>query len=364
MSNFFLSNRLVQTLILVGVVGFPLKGLSSSVEIHTIYDIKGIVFVQKKGWKKPQSASVGLTLISEDRLEIKANSLVKIYCSDTTKTLERKTGIYQVSSICPSGKSVIRLPNSNNDTLRNYGQTEEALAKLPYLITPRNSFILTNTPLLRWNPVQGARNYTVKIDGINWETQTNKTEINYSGKIPLEAGQSYGVTIKADNGKSSESDGDTVWFILLDEAEQKTVLEAKKTIEQQSLSSEAKGLILAQLYRGYKLYADAILVLEDLVKKGSQTVAIYQLLGDIYLETGLPQLAQKPYEKALKLITTKENLSVQADIQKGLGKAYYGLGNENEALQWLKKAEANYQELGDSLQVQELDTIINSISGS
>jgi tetratricopeptide (TPR) repeat protein len=256
---------------------------------------------------------------------------------------------------------VIPLPNINNTTLRPTGNKEKVLAKLPYLITPRETNILTNRPPLRWNAVPGATNYTVKIDGVNWETQTNKTEIVYPGEPPLEAGERYRVTIEADNGASSRSDDEKVGFTILDEQTKTTVLDAVKTVQQQQLSPEEAGLVLAHLYRGYGLYGDAVEVLEGLVKQGSQVVTVYQLLGDTYLKIGLPQLAKKPYEKALKLATNTENLSAQAEIQAGLGIAYRLLGNKDEAIQWLTKAKGSYNQLGDISRVQELDKTINEI---
>ena len=66
-------------------------------------------------------------------------------------------------------------------------------------------------------------------------------------------------------------------------------------------------------------------------------------------------VGKKPYEKALKLATNTENLSVQAEIQAGLGIAYRLLGNKDEAIQWLKKAKGTYNQLGDTSQVQKLD---------
>jgi tetratricopeptide (TPR) repeat protein len=73
-------------------------------------------------------------------------------------------------------------------------------------------------------------------------------------------------------------------------------------------------------------------------------------------------VGKKPYEKALKLATNTENLSVQAEIQAGLGIAYRLLGNKDEAIQWLKKAKGTYNQLGDTSQVQKLDETINFIS--
>ncbi|MFN7246598.1 MAG: tetratricopeptide repeat protein [Microcystis sp.] len=363
------------SLILI-TVGFPAATFSNTVGVNTIFQVKGKVTVKKPQWKKTLPASVGLTLSFDDELEVAANASVKVYCSNL-KQWTVKTGKYIVSSGCPRGNPVIRLLNSNHDTLssnntlydprpagltpRPAGQREEVLAKLPYLITPRQTNILTNRPPLRWNAVPGATNYTVKIDGVNWETQTNKTEIVYPGEPPLEAGKRYRVTIKADNGASSRRDDENVGFTVLDEQTKKTVLDAVKAVQQQQLSPEEAGLVLAHLYRGYGLYGDAVEVLEGLVKQNSQVATVYQLLGDTYLKIGLPQLAKKPYDKALKLATNTQNLSVQAEIQAGLGIAYHLLGNKNEAIQWLTKAKGTYNQLGDTSQVQELAKTINDI---
>ena len=347
------------SLILI-TVGFPAATFSNTVGVNTIFEVKGKVTVKKPQWKKPLPASVGLTLSFDDELEVAANASVKVYCSNL-KQWTVKQGKYIVSNGCPRGNPVIPLPNSNHDTLRPTGKTEKVLAKLPYLITPRQTNIFTNRPPLRWNAVPGATNYTIKIDGVNWETQTNKTEIVYPGEPPLEAGRRYRVTIEADNGASSRRDDENVGFRVLDEQTQKTVLDALKTVQQQQLSPEEAGLVLAHLYRGYELYGDAVEVLEGLVKQNSQVATVYQLLGDTYLKIGLPQLAKKPYDKALKLATNTQNLSVQAEIQAGLGTAYHLLGSKDEAIQWLTKAKGTYNQLGDISQVQELAKTINDI---
>ena len=341
------------------IVGFPSVSLSQSVSIHSIIAVTGKVTVKKPTWKNSQPASVGLTLQSEDTLFVPAKASIKVYCSNL-QIREFKGGNHQVSSGCSTGNSVIQLPNSNNILLRGDDKTEEALAKLPYLITPRNTFILTNTPQLRWNAISGASSYTVSIDRVNWQEQTNNTEITYTGGTLLKTGRRYRVTIKADNGATS-TDEAVVGFQVLDESTQQTVLEAVKTIEQQTLSPEEKGILLAKLYRGYKLYADAVEVLEELVTQESQEVTVYQLLGKTYLDTGLPQLAKGYYEKALDLANNSENIVLQADLASGLGIAYGNLGEKEKAVELLEKAKVIYEELGDKELSKELAETINLI---
>ena len=114
-------------------------------------------------------------------------------------------------------------------------------------------------------------------------------------------------------------------------------------------------MILAYLYRGKELNAEAIEVLEALVKAGSQTTTVYQLLGDIYQQIGWSLMAKEVYRQGLALTTEEETKEVKAMMQWGLGEVEYTLGNRNEAIEWWQKAQVSYQKLGDIEQVQKLE---------
>lgn len=333
----------------------PKPGLTETVAIHSIINFRGKVTVRKPNWKTPQPASVGFTLKSEDTLIIPANASISIYCSNL-KTVEfKQQGTHKVSDKCSTGQAVIQLNNSNNTKFRTDTQTEEARGKLPYLITPRETAILIITPQLRWNKVSDATAYTVEID--LWKKQTNETQITYTGE-PLQEGERYQVIITTNNGAKEE---ESVGFTLLDKDTREKVLKEVELIKQQSLSLEEKGIMLAKLYRSYQLYSDAIEVLEELVKQGSQQIIVYQLLGDTYLKTELPQLAKKPYQKALDLAKDHNNIAVQAEIKIGLGITYNNLGDREKAVQLLKEAKEFYTDLGDETMTQNLNNIISQI---
>jgi tetratricopeptide (TPR) repeat protein len=315
------------TFIFLITCGLSTASLSQNVHAHAILEVKGKVLVNNKNWEKPQTASVGLSLNLDDTLNIPAQASVKIYCSDLT-IWTPKPGKYKVSQGCPSGKAVILLPNSNNGTLRPVGKTEAALAKFPYVITPRETEIISDRPHIRWNSVLGAAYYTVKIetDGFSWTTHTNQNKIIYSGDRPLQPETRYWVTVTTDQGLSSQEETE-VGFNVSDEQTKKIVLEAVEKIQKQPLSPTEKGLILAYLYRGYKLYDNAINVLEELVNQGSSEVTVYQLLGDTYLEIGLPQLAKNIYQKGLELAIKTQNIPAKTIMNKGLKQSENLLGS-------------------------------------
>ena len=317
------------TFIFLITCGLSTASLSQNVPVHAILEVKGKVVVNNKNWKKPQTAFVGLSLNSDDTLNIPAQASVKIYCSDLSIWIV-KPGKYKVSQGCPSGKTVIRLPNSNNGTLRPVGKTEAALAKLPYLITPRETDIISDRPQIRWNAVPGVVNYTVKIetDGFSWTNQTNENKIIYSGDHPLQPETRYWVTVTTDQGLSSQQETE-VGFNVSNEQTKKTVLEAVEKIQKQPLSPTERGLVLAYLYRSYELYDDAINVLEELINQKSQEITVYQLLGDTYLEIGLPQLAKNSYQKGLELAIKTQNIPAQTTIKKVLKQINDLLGNKS-----------------------------------
>jgi hypothetical protein len=315
------------TFILLITCGLSTPSLSQNVSVHAILEVKGKVVVNNKNWKKPQTAFVGLSLNSDNTLDIPARASVKIYCSDLSIWIV-KPGKYKVSQGCPTGKTVILLPNSNNGTLRPIGKTEAALAKLPYVITPRETDIISDRPQIRWNAVPGVVNYTVKIDGINWKKKTDKTEIIYDGDRPLQPETRYWVTVTTDQGLSSQQDTE-VGFNVSDQQTKKTILDAVEKIQKQPLSPTEQGLVLAYLYRSYELYGDAINVLEDLVNQGNKEISVYQLLGDTYLEVGLPQLAKNTYQKGLELAIKTQNIPSQTTIKKMLKQVNDLLGNKS-----------------------------------
>ena len=317
----------ILTFIFLITCGLSTPSLSQNAPVHAILEAKGKVLVNNKNWKKPQTAFVGLSLNSDDTLDIPAKASVKIYCSDLSIWIV-KPGKYKVSQGCPSGKTVIRLPNSNNRTLRPIGKTEAALAKLPYVITPRETDIISDRPQIRWNAVRGVVNYTVKIDDINWEKKTDKTEIIYDGDRPLQPETRYWVTVTTDQGLSSQQDTE-VGFNVSDEQTKKIILDAVEKIQKQPLSPTERGLVLAYLYRSYELYGDAINVLEDLVNQGNKEITVYQLLGDTYLEVGLPQLAKNTYQKGLELAIKTQNIPAQTTIKKMLKQVNDLLGNKS-----------------------------------
>ncbi len=353
----------IQAVLSLILIGWVTPVWSNPNGIHILIDFKGNVRVKKAQWTQFHQANSGITLSSQDEILLGSNASVTIYCSNLNQWTVTQLGTHLVSQGCPAGEAIITLcPDCNIRTRRPLGTKEERLQQLPYLIDPRHTLVFNDSLTLRWNGVSGATSYRVKVG--DWQGQTNEPQIVYDGE--LKPGKFYPVRVVADNGTSStdeDNDGRDSWFIVLEQDEARALQEQVAAIEQQELSKEQEALILAHLYRGNELNAEAIEVLEELVKSGSQTTTVYQLLGDIYQQVGLSLMAKKLYRQGLALTKQDETNEVKAMMQWGLGEVEYTLGNRDEALEWLEKAKASYSELGEEIQVEELAKRINFVLG-
>ena len=173
------------------------------------------------------------------------------------------------------------------------------------------------------------------------------------------------MTVVADNGAASKDEDDTraIWFIVLEDEEAKTLREQVEAIEQDELSQDQKGLILAHFYSKNQLYFEAIQVLEELVKSGSQALLVHKLLGDIYQQVGLSLMAKEIYQQGLGLNVEENNSEVKGMMEWSLGVMEYFLGNKDKALKYLRKARVSYLVLGEYRRVKQLAEWINKVSG-
>lgn len=236
---------------------------------------------------------------------------------------------------------------------------------IPYIISPRRTFLLNNQPKLRWNKVPGFNNYIVSLvkgDRPIWETTINGNEVVYPGEPKLESGVEYSVVVKAENGKSSEEEKLTNReFKLLPKAEAKMVQNAISQLNKQPTIDKTKALLRAYLYIGIELKSEAIDTLEALVNAGTQEATIYRRLGELYWQSGLTLWAESNYLEAVKRAT---DLGEQAQVQIALGEMYIAINNQSEAARWLSLAMNSYKSLGNMQRVKELETQITKLKMS
>jgi hypothetical protein len=336
---------------------------NSCVQVGRIARVQGEVLLKREEWPDFHPATVGTILCLGDQLRPAKGSQVRVQCADANQTLwtVRDGMTSGAANGCPKPAEPRNTPFGSTPPSR--GETL-ASSRIPYIISPRRTLLLTTSPTLRWHGVSGAKSYTVRVRGEGedyWKTEVSGTEVVYAGN-PLKPGVYYSVIVETDNQRDSrEEDLEGLGFKLLDEQEQSQLQTARNQLTKQELDEQAFALSLADLYIRYDLKAEAIATLEALVNKGTTTAAVYRTLGELYRRVGLPPLAQSAYLRAIELASTSD-IEAQAEANASLGEVYAALGEKNKAIQYINQALIKYESLAASERVRELKNQLTELT--
>lgn len=356
-----LVKNLTSTLLTLGLVAIATPGLTGQKGLNIIFAVQGNVSIKREGRSSYQRIYIGALVNTLDKLRLDNKASVKVLCDNLQIWNIGSQGEIPVSQGCTSVVNTILIRPGSRLAPTRAGSDPS----IPYLISPRDSGILARQPMLRWNPVAKATSYQVRVlgPGINWQTQVKQPQVVYGGES-LKPGFRYWVTVTANNGASNQQEeGRFRGFSVLSDADRQRINTEVTQLQQQPLDNEVKALTLAHLYRGNKLNADAINLLESWVKKGSQNATVFHLLGSIYQDVGLNQLAQERYLTGLKLATAQKNLETQAITQASLGEVNVALDKLQDAVQWYQAALGSYRQLGDTGEVGKLQQKLNELKG-
>ena len=248
-----------------------------------------------------------------------------------------------------------RASNRQGGGLRTGRARGGSQANVPYVISPRNTWLVDDHFTIRWNPVSAATRYTVSLwrlsderderDWLVWRTTVDGAQVDYQGQIPLQRGRYYSIEVVTDTGVSSCLDEgfDQSGFELIF-PEDMTVLEADlHWLPRPELSPEEEALELASLYLREDLIAAAVEVLEPFAANGANNPVVYEALGDLYSYAGLNDLSAQHYQKAGYLSTVRGDILGQAIALNGLAEVNATLGKLDDAIRLFSEAESLYR---------------------
>lgn len=353
-------------LLLVLIIGDGLAEPKNAIaQTAYIQEVSGKVELKRKTWSDFHFITrPGTPLFVGDQLRRASDATAIIACPNGQKQpVRRAEERTSLTEICVQWKGIISKGPPPSGSL---GGTN---LQIPFLIAPRRTLLLNRTPTLRWNPVPGVTHYDVQIldaGRVVWQTQVQEPQVIYPGKPVLKPGIRYSVVIQTNTGVSSQTEAATNHeFILLQEAEAKVAQAALNTILQSGLTQEIKALKLANYYsnyeisqpaaygltdkeaKGYRLNAEAIAVIEELLANKTQSPLIYRTLGNLYWQAGLMKLAEKAYLNAIDQVQSVEDLEEWAFAMVGLGELYEATQNPQQALLWYRQAKAGFTLLSD-----------------
>ncbi|MBP0016323.1 MAG: hypothetical protein J7647_02050 [Cyanobacteria bacterium SBLK] len=249
---------------------------------------------------KTIALETGMLIYPGDRLQTAIGDSVLVQCNDLT--LQAIAAGSTWNNNCPFESE----PKCPEDAIKcpHRGEPRQVNPFIPYIIHPRRTALLNPRPLLQWNPLAEASIYTVVVrgEGVEWTTETDRTQIVYSGEIPLQPEGHYFFIVTADTGQSSRQEPPQLGgmgFWLLDESTAQRVREKEAHILQTVPEGTANTLAIAHLYLKHGLISEGISRLEEWIALGGRSASVHRLLGDLYANHLLLDIqARQHYERA------------------------------------------------------------------
>lgn len=320
---------------------------SGGVPAALIVGVEGETALKRQGWRDYAPAMLGTVLRRGDLVRAATSGKAVVACSDLS--LSELSGGVKGYPCRTEGPAPIAYQGGLVNATRG-----DPNADYPLVLSPRKSKILNDRPLLRWEAYGGASSYKVSIQGTGWQTEVGTTELQYPANAPaLVPGQGYRLIVEADGRSSAEEAGPGLGFSLLPIAEAEQVRADEARARALGLGDEATRLLVANLYAGHQMYAEALGVLNDGAAPSQPALA--RLTGDLYLTVGLVRRAEEAYIAALGLSTAAGDREGQALTERGLATVYRLLGNAQEADGHFGSARALFDTLGDRQAVGEID---------
>lgn len=296
----------------------------------------------------------GARLLADDLLNISGGSAA-VFCGDESqwdaspKTLQSGTNR---SIPCLQGRTATPAPDIAR--LRTRGEPDDRPDNLPYVLSPRTGFVLSDRPTLRWHMVSGTTTVTITLESTDGLARAAKvvsgTELAYPDDWPplQRNGADYRLLVQPTTGLSAIVSSPGSGFTALDSERAARVQALAERLKTRVTNDAAQALLLAELYlhhdERYPLRSEAAELLRN-VPDGEKIRAIQQLLGEVYLQMGLFAEAQQSLEQALALATEAGEAEFEADALLHLGAAACLRSNQEEAIKHWQTAQAKYAAL-------------------
>ncbi|MBW4444164.1 MAG: hypothetical protein KME10_23650 [Plectolyngbya sp. WJT66-NPBG17] len=370
--------------LLLGITCILLTATPVFAQTALIDSATGNVLLKRRTWSDFLPTGINTALDEQDQIRVTNGSRVRVTCPNHRNpswTSEQPTGVRRLCG----GWGLVKSRGTQAAAVLG-----GADASIPYLLSPRHTLLLSNTPTFRWNAVPEAKQYTIQLKspkGIIWETNTQATQISFAGTPTLQSGVAYSLIVKASNGKSSDQDGTAnqrstdLDFRILRPSEAETVKAEVAAIVQSSTTPEVIALRLANyygnyvlpnsaiqayglsdpLFETYSLTTDGINILEAQLKQGKASSILHRALGNLYWQIGLVQPAISHYTQALSLIRSSQDLEEWTLAHYTLGQIYTATNSTTNALNAYQQARIGFLFLGDTQRAGALERRIDKL---
>jgi hypothetical protein len=317
-----MKEKLKKIFILAFLILSPISILSQhrASVLAVISDVHGEVFLKKVQRAETFKAVFGMQLIQGDQVRTGKKSKAVLLFSDGNLI-----SLGSNSNITISGKQAdestknigiglagyfsdlaIRSDNKGEmGVLIDLRSTETDQTII--LISPCNTMIKSNQPVLSWESTKPAEEYVVRVyndNGLIWEKKTSETKIKITETATaLHFGESYFWNVEGIDMIDSFRSSNQKFTIF----SQDKILELESTEEQikdffrDDLNSSSFHSVLGAFYAKKGMLEEAIKEFEIVKEANPESSLPHEILGKLYSDVGKKDLAIMELQRALML---------------------------------------------------------------
>jgi hypothetical protein len=225
---------------------------------------------------------------------------IRVACLNARKVLwiKKTEDLNQCEQSYPS----IRRCSLNSQTPCKRVRSE--LSVKPLLIKPYGEILAKPPSELQWITIKDADRYEVHVLGEkSWKFSSTQAHL----KIPLIIGENSIQVIVEAFAQSHLLGTSTTTFNLLDSNQLKYITNDLNLIEKLNVSIHEKKALKLAVYCNAGLLDDSISLVQEETRLLPNNPSNIRLLGDIYLEAGLIDEANRNYQNALEKASKVQN---------------------------------------------------------
>ena len=329
---------------------------------NLLVESQGDVWLRRVGWTEFLPAGFGIAVQPGDLIRIPEGSVASVFCGDETlwdagpKTLP-DDGLEHTAP-CQAG----RPPRPWSDVAALRGEQGD---QVPYVVRPRNTALMGSQPQLQWHPLPGVDSYTVTLisdDGRDrLPVEVSGDQVEWPADWPpMEARATYVLVVEGAGARSDKGNEQHagLGFWLLDEADAEVVSTLESQLRARPVSPTAMPLLVAELYRGHDLHAEAAELLEGLATS-SGSAPVWLALGQTYLATGLASETTSALDEAMAVARATGQQDVEAAVRVGLALTARLQDDAATADAHLRAARLLYEQIGDRDGLEQVDQLLS-----
>lgn len=261
----------------------------------------------------------GQRLCLGDSLSISPNKKLKFACYASGREVTLSPGKVRISDHC--GKVSHRFRRCTNQyPVSCINSRDPSLKVRATLLFPYSSTVVDGRPSLSWEAEPQADRYTVELFLANqsmWKQTVSSNAMDYPAAGPLQPGKAYLIEVSAFRGNKMLSKNKSI-LNRLSEEKVATMKSAISSIDALPIPKLDKILDRDKIYISQGLLSESIGILKTQLKQDRYNPIVHRLLGDRYMNAGLPQEARPYFREAEFLAQKEQDRQELAKAQKGL----------------------------------------------